>query len=470
MNTITSPIEYLDINETVSILGVSSATIRNWIKHNYLTPKETPNKKLVFHANQIKELKEKIASGEVNRLNKGANKKSSSTTFIPDEYADNQEVIKLVEKILESHRANQLHKDKVLLVLAINLLKNSNLVSYKKLSNLNELEYKNNTIQKELNWWLEKIDNKSIDKSYADLLGISIPNMSDVLGLVYQSLSTEGTKAEGGSYYTPKKVVDEIIDSYVKTNHLVLDPCCGSGQFLLSVARKVKDPTKIWGFDIDEKAVRLARLNLILQFPNVEFEPHIYHKNTLTETNSSGLFSENNIPRFDVVATNPPWGVHFSKNEIYELQNLFPQIKSGEAFSYFIDKGLELLKDDGILSFILPEAILNIKTHKDVRDTLVNKTTVKKIKYINRVFKNVFTPVIRLDVIKSKPHSSNIIQAEKDGSFYEIEQSRIQNNPDHILNVFTDTADISLFDKTYGVKHTTLKDKADWALGVVLLS
>ncbi|MFA5095332.1 MAG: N-6 DNA methylase [Candidatus Paceibacterota bacterium] len=467
MNTLTNSIEYLDINETVSILGVSSATIRNWIKYNYITPKETPNKKLVFHSNQIRELKERIASGEVNRLNKRANKKNSCNTFIPDEYADNQEVIKLVQEILENHKINKLQIDKVLLVLAINLLKNNNLVNYKKLSNLAELDYKNEIIKNEINWWLEKIEDKTIDKNYAELLSITIPKITDILGLVYQSLSTEGSKAEGGSYYTPKKVVDEIIDNYVEKNHTVLDPCCGTGQFILSIARKVKDPTKIWGFDIDEKAVRLARLNLILHFSNVDFEPHIYHKNTLTEINSSGLFSENNIPMFDVIATNPPWGVHFSKSETYELQNLFPVIKSGEAFSYFIYKGLELLKENGILSFILPESILNIKTHRDIREVLVNKTTVKKVKYLNRVFKNVFTPVIRLDVINKKPHFTNKIKAEKDGSTYEIEQTRIQNNPDRILNVFTDTADISLFDKTYEIPHTTLKDKAEWALGVV---
>lgn len=53
MNTLTSPIEYIDLHETVSLLGVSSATIRNWIKHNYLTPKETSGKKLVFASSQI---------------------------------------------------------------------------------------------------------------------------------------------------------------------------------------------------------------------------------------------------------------------------------------------------------------------------------------------------------------------------------------------------------------------------------
>lgn len=462
MSSIAKPIKYLDLKETVSVLGVSSATVRNWIKHSYLTPREIPNKKLVFRYDQVRKLKEKIASGEVNRLNKRANKKNSSNTFIPDEYADNQEVIKLVQKILENYRVNQLHKDKVLLVLAINLLKNNKLVSYKKLSNLSELNYKNNVIKNEVNWWLGRIKDKKIDKNYTDLLNISIPKVVDILGLVYQSLSTEGSKAEGGSYYTPKKVVDEIIDNYVKANNLVLDPCCGTGQFILSAARKVKKPTKIWGFDIDEEAVRLARLNLLLAFPNVNFEPHIYHTNTLTGTNVP-----DNMPKFDVVATNPPWGVHFSKKEMCELKNLFPEIKSGESFSYFIQKGLELLKKDGILSFILPESILNIKTHRDIREVIVNRTTIKKIKCLNRIFKNVFTPVIRLDIVNKKPPLSSKIKAERDGSVYVIEQTRIQNNPDYVLNVFTDIAGISLFDKIYKIQHTTLKGKAEWALGVV---
>jgi hypothetical protein len=31
----------INLQETVSILGVSTATIRNWIKHNYITLGET---------------------------------------------------------------------------------------------------------------------------------------------------------------------------------------------------------------------------------------------------------------------------------------------------------------------------------------------------------------------------------------------------------------------------------------------
>lgn len=467
MNTATSSNKYLDLEEVVSDLGVSSATVKNWVRHSYLTPEKTFDGKLVFNFNELDNLKKKLNTGEINRLNKRANKKNSTVTFIPDEYADNQEIIDLVQDVLNNYKNNNLENNKVLLMLAINLLKNSNLVSYKNLSGFKDLNFKNDIIRAEINWWLEKIEDKSLDKNYLDLLDISIPKVSDILGLIYQSLVTEGSKAEGGSYYTPKKIVDEIVDDYVKENHLVLDPCCGTGQFILSISNKIKNPSNVWGFDIDETAVRLARLNLILHFPHINFVPNIYHKNTLTEVGSSGLFSDNNIPMFDVVMTNPPWGVHFSKTQTQELQNIFPSIKSGEAFSYFIRKGLDLLKDGGVMSFVLPESILNIKTHKDIREILVEKTNIKKIKYLDRIFKNVFTPVIRLDLVKEKNNILNKIEAEKSEIVYQIEQARLKNNTDYVFNVFTSSNDISFFEKVYNVKHITLKNKADWALGVV---
>lgn len=464
MNTITSPTEYINLNQVVSLLGVSSATVRNWVKHNYLRPEEKNGNKMVFSSNEVTELKKKIASGEVNRLNKRANKKSSQTTFIPDEYADNSEVIDLVQELVSICTLKELDRERVLFSVAINLLSKKGLVTYDGFENL---VCRNKTIENELNWWKEKTKSVRKNEHYADFLSLEIPQVSDILGVVYQSLVAEGNKAEGGSYYTPKKVVDEIVDSYVKEKHLVLDPCCGTGQFLLSIAKKVKDPSRVWGFDIDEIAVRLARLNLILHFSDIDFEPHIYHKNTLTDFSSDNLFSENNIPAFDLVITNPPWGVHFSKEQALELQEIFPDIKSGEAFSYFIKRSLHLLKDDGVLSFILPEAILNIKTHRDIREVLVKKTSIQKVKYLNRVFKNVFTPVIRLDVLKKVPHSKSVLTAEKDGIEHQLEQVRLQNNSDFILNVFTDSNDVALFDKVYGIAHTTLKDKAEWALGVV---
>lgn len=454
----------IDLEGAVSLLGVSSATVRNWIRHDYLTPDNEEGGKLLFNPDQVKDLKEKIDSGEIDRLNKRANKKGSANTFIPDEYADNVNVISFVETIIDQSTENRLDRDSILFSIALNLLKDQKLIEYKGASS--KISYKNKVIEDELSWWLNKTQsNFSFDK-YAHLLSIQLPEVSDLLGVVYQSLVAEGNKAQGGSYYTPKSVVDEVVNNHVQKNSLVLDPCCGTGQFLLSAASKVRNPRNIWGFDIDETAARLARLNLLIKFPDDEFSPNIYHKNTLLHVDSGGLFADN-VPSFDVVITNPPWGVHFSQSETNQLQSIYPSIQSNEAFSYFLDKGLSLLKQGGVLSFILPESILNIKTHRDVREIILSKSKIQKIKYLDRVFKNVFTPVIRLDVVKTDPSEKHVFEAEKSQNLFKVEQVRLKKNHDYIFDVFSNDIDMVLIEKVYTPKYVTLENNAEWALGVV---
>lgn len=60
---------------------------------------------------------------------------------------------------------------------------------------------------------------------------------ADLLGLVYQCLLSEGHKIRTGYYYTPKAVVDWMLGGFSFANgETLLDPCCGSGSFLLASA------------------------------------------------------------------------------------------------------------------------------------------------------------------------------------------------------------------------------------------
>lgn len=455
----------INLQETTSLLGVSSATVRNWVRHSYLTPEGKNGKEMTFDRSQIKSLKEKLASGEIGRLNSRANKKHSINTFIPEEYADNVAVIDLAQKIIAIDGGNKFDPKSVLFGVALMLLKNEGLINYKKPFSFSHLTYKNEMVKNELSWWFNATKNKfSADKHIFDF---DVPKGNDLLGLLYQSLTAEGDKACSGSYYTPRKVVNEIVDEYVKSASVVLDPCCGTGQFLLSAAEKISEPGSLWGFDIDEIAVRIARLNLLLKFPDKNFTPHVYVKNTLLEFFSNDLFAKQEYPRFDVVITNPPWGAHFSQKELAQLQSLYPSIKSGESFSYFLNKGIEFLKEGGILSFILPEAILNVKSHRDIREILLSSVTIKKIKHLDRVFKNVFTPVVRIDILKGPSKQEVEFQAERDDDLYTVKQSRLSKNPDYSFDVFTGGQDLALLKKFYDLQHKTLENNAEWALGVV---
>ena len=173
-----------------------------------------------------------------------------------------------------------------------------------------------------------------------------------------------------------------------------------------------------------------------------------------------------NIRDFDVIATNPPWGVHFSKADTEQLKTYYPEITSLESFSYFLKKSIDLLRDGGVISFILPESMLNVKTHKDIREIILRNTHIKKVSYLKRVFKNVFTPVIKLDLEKTKKVNGKI-EICKENESYAAEQERWKNNQDFVFDIHSNSFDTDIIDKIYNFPHTTLLGKADWALGIV---
>ncbi len=450
--------DYLTYKEVSEVLGVSTATVRNWVKLGHIKPAaiHLSNRFLSSH---IEEIRSKITNGSLAKLNKRANKGNSISKIIPTEYADNREVFESILKITELFKKYNLDRDTVLLVTAMNLLRQIGLIKDTQDLSLNRINYTNDIVKAEIEDWLHSKKGRQITKHYDDIFDVKIPTNCDFLGLLHQSLLNEGERVKTGLYYTPKHIVDEVVKQNIKSSHTVLDPCCGTGQFLLLASEKIDNPSHLWGFDIDKSAVRLAKINLFLKFPKHRFKPNIYYKNSLLEDGEG-------IPNFDLVITNPPWGSHFSKDEELLLKKKYQDIKSNEAFAYFLKVGIGFLKEGGTLSFILPESILNIKIHKDIREKILKQTTIKKIKHLGRPFDGVFTNVVRIDLVNKKADKNSFI-AEKENLLFHPEQIRLLSNKDFIFDVFTDTSDYVLTDKVFSVKHSTLKDNAIWALGIV---
>ncbi len=460
--------EIVNIEDVALLLGVSTATVRNWTKCGDLRP--ISNNKYNFYFQEIQKVKNNIKNGEINKLNGRANKSKSKKMFIPDEYFNSNIESSNIDPIISFIHGRKTSIKTSLFLLSLNLLKKENIITTIDIQDiiLGKVIISNNKqVNEELKSWQSEIDVNKITPEYSFLLSYQLPTQRDILGFIYQSLLSEGKKSQNGSYYTPENIVSKIISDYVKEDSKVLDPCCGTGQFLLAFADKIEDPKNIYGVDIDEIAVRIARLNLLVKYKNIDFAPNIVCKNTLFEIGNYDLFSLNdeNIKDFDVIATNPPWGVHFSKNDNEKLKTLYPQIQSFESFSYFLKKSIDLLNDKGIISFVLPESILNVKTHKDIREIILKNTQIKKVFYLNRVFKNVFTPVIRLDITKEE--SLQEIEIIKDEENYNIPQSKWESNQDFVFNIHANDIDMDIIEKVYNTKHTNLLNNADWALGIV---
>ena len=81
--------ELLSINSTAKMLGVSTATVRNWVKAGFL-PLHSSKTSYVFDKKNVERIKSKLLTGQFEKLTKRANKIKSQKTFVPTEYTNSK--------------------------------------------------------------------------------------------------------------------------------------------------------------------------------------------------------------------------------------------------------------------------------------------------------------------------------------------------------------------------------------------
>lgn len=220
---------------------------------------------------------------------------------------------------------------------------------------------------------------------------ILFDTQNDWLGYLYQACTPEGKRNLQGMYYTNKEIVRKMLsDVDLDTCDTFLDPCCGTGAFLMNT--NSKSLSQLYGIDNDDTAVMIAKANLIALYPNDNTYPQIYCEDFLE--NSMFLQSKIQELRFDYIYTNPPWGVSRVKSYAPTV------INSKERSSLFFTKAFTLLKAAGRMSFLLPSALLKVKVHQDFRSFVLNNTTITQISLYNEKFNGVYTDFFSLNVTK----------------------------------------------------------------------
>ncbi len=454
--------------ETARMLGISVSSVRNWVRHGFICT--TPGAgDFIFLREEVVDLKERIERGEVSRLNSRANKLKSSRTFLPVELFENACTRGTVSDISAYIRLSSIDVDTAMFMLSLNLLKRKDLLKRHNPEDI--ISSPSLTIRgrkhltRTLRSWMEALPH-TFDQKTMKLLEFELPDQNNVLGIIYQSILQEGEKSSKGSYYTPHGVVENIVQRLAEPGVSFLDPCCGTGQFLVSFAEKSGDPEKIFGIDIDSVAVNIAKINMIVHFPDLDFEPPVYCSDSLLNYNDSQLFdSLSSLPGFDVIATNPPWGFHYESDEKKNLRYFYPDINSGESFSYFFVKSMAMLKEGGKLAFVLPESVLNVKMHRDIRKYILDETRILRIEYGKKIFKNVFTSAVIIDVQKSAVRDD--VKIVRGVENYHIRQERFSSNRDMVFDIHLSGRDEKIIDGVYSKNHCTLKSNAAWALGIV---
>ncbi|WP_034446873.1 TaqI-like C-terminal specificity domain-containing protein [Butyrivibrio sp. AE2032] len=566
------------------LLGISEATVRNWAKLGKINVFSTSP--LCFLEKDILALHQSLENSGL--LKSRRNKTRLNGHFIPKSYISSTSPnYPLAKELLESVAALGLSKDSLIPAVIGTVAKE--LLGLRKVPG---------EISRQL---LEPFDFSEQIKELAGTFDYIYGE--DLLGMLYLSLRGLRDKKNTGAYYTPYFVVDRLISEIIsyKTNpdstfeatdckdiptpfsgakycaptygteyslRTYCDPACGTGNFLIRLPDYIP-LTHVYGYDIDETAVFIARINLALKYAissQTELETIAYNikcrdfllttenidnnhlkdelaaNKLLTDEHTAGsllmnehtraltdsaLESSSNRHCFDVILGNPPWGYVYTKDEIaliHQNYNSYQGSKMPESFSLFVEKATESLNEGGLLSFLLPETILGADMHREIRNFMLEKASVSSLVYLDEVFDKVQCPSVILKLIRhsvksEKPHSTSMElhhlrgsdtttpvegpnitvsfeqmkrrlpadSKEKHGLSYASDKAgkiidtssssqltvitNFTSSPDRItpdsFHILCDDAEYALLKKIRSAPHFTLKDNADFALGIV---
>lgn len=348
-----------------------------------------------------------------------------------------------------------------------------------------------------------------------------------------------GKRKKMGIYYTPSYIVDYIVKNtvyeYIKDKSIdeilevnILDPACGSGSFItrafVEVCNVVKDKLNqgeegskalfkkqkgkieelnlgqkieilrncIYGVDLDEKAVELARLNLLLKLLEGETQetrkmllPHLEDNikcgNSLIDDPkvSDRAFNWNaqfqDVFRnggFDVVIGNPPYvftrEVEFQDSfKKYVDENYFKGMdsisksharQSGKVnlYALFLIKSIKLLKEKSLFGFIIPNNLLRTTTYDTIRKFILDNCKILSIADLGEgIFEGVTASTIVLFLQKESNQNKRdknqiiIYNDTHESNKKCVEQEQFLKNTSYAFNITLSSGDSNFLEKLW---------------------
>jgi hypothetical protein len=266
----------------------------------------------------------------------------------------------------------------------------------------------------------------------------------------------------------PHNVLSDLIQNLLNKDSTVVDPFCGSGVFLtealkFKILNKEKNPLSfIYGVDIDDIAVRICRINLILT-------AKLHYRGVLNvHTGDSIELLWNPISilpeKIDFIVTNPPWGSDFNPPTV-NTQNALKY--SQDSFSVILVGSMLRLKDGGRLSFLLPESFLNVGTYSSTRKKILSASSEVTVSELGKVFSGLLTNVVRLDLTNKTPVPNSIIRLKGLGSQNNLSQSELLDTAECNFVFNITSVQIKLLKTLLAQPNIKIVDESIFALGIV---
>ncbi|MFN8368618.1 MAG: N-6 DNA methylase [Candidatus Kapaibacterium sp.] len=196
------------------------------------------------------------------------------------------------------------------------------------------------------------------------------------------------------AFYTKSApIVDYMVGKLsLKNDDKIFEPCGGDGVFIEAIL----DTNEFANIDVCElnnEAFNTLQ-NKFVNYSTV----HIRQCDTLLD--SDLIFNSNFGGVYDKIIANPPYGAWQDYDKRDKLKKVFPSLYAKETYTLFLFRCIELLKDGGILSFIIPDTFLNLHMHKAIRQHILTKTKIIELAlFPSSFFPNVNFGYANLSII-----------------------------------------------------------------------
>jgi type I restriction enzyme M protein len=218
-------------------------------------------------------------------------------------------------------------------------------------------------------------------------LGDKEHRTKDILGRVYEYFLAQFASAEGkkgGQFYTPRCVVQLLVEMLAPYRGRVYDPCCGSGgMFIQSVkfveahatgngnGGKARGDISIYGQESNHTTWRLAKMNLAIRGIEANLGPE--HADSFHRDLHPDL-------KADYILANPPfndsdWGGDRLKNDVRWKYGVPPPSNANFAW---VQHFIHHLAPTGLAGFVLANGSLSssLSAEREIRKNIIEADLV----------------------------------------------------------------------------------------------
>lgn len=144
----------------------------------------------------------------------------------------------------------------------------------------------------------------------------------------------------------------------------ILEPCAGEGAFVDAIINS--------GIEVKIDALELSSESI--NKLNIKYR----NKKNITIEEDDFILT-NKKKYYDRVIANPPYGAYQTHERRNILKCIYPDIYAKETYAVFLVKALDMLKDNGRLTFIIPDTFMTLNLHQGLRRYIISNFIINSI-------------------------------------------------------------------------------------------